>query len=130
MIDKTVIFEKSVSINLDNNKLNIKSVDIVSCGDHLVFNFNGDNQFSFGAGNGYYVKSKFNSYGIKRKISGLMPLCYEESLVSCYYLYDGNKLNVVMRNHNTPLIQNVVFTFDGDKCILNINDNIINGYIK
>ena len=50
----------------------------------------------------------------------MMPFMYEESIVSSYYKYEQNTLDIVMKNRNTPLIQNIVI--DVDRKVVNINN--------
>ena len=58
-----------------------------------------------------------------------MPAFYEESIVSCCYVYDGKKIRVIMKNHNTPLFQEIVFEcVDNFKWIVTINNNVLVGY--
>ena len=44
---------------------------------------------------------------------------YEESVCSCHYIYENDILEVVMKNHNTPLLQSVIIDFNEE--IVSIN---------
>lgn len=111
-LEKTTEFKTSKCLKLEKNDLDIECIDIKCFDDYLKIDFKGKDSFTISAGNGFYMKSSFKAKGIKRKLSDIMPSYYEESVVSCYYLYHNNRLEVVMKNHNTPLIQSIIFNLD------------------
>ena len=119
----------SLSIKLNSNDLNLESLEIIKDNALLMLIFNGENSFSIKAGNGDYEKSSFYATGIKKKISAVMPVYYEESIVSCYYLFENNRLEVVMKNHNTPYVQSIDIEFDDNIVGLTINGKKISGDI-
>ena len=126
-ISKSNDYKKDVDIKLLDNSLNLEGVKIRCIDDYLKIDFSGSNGFSFTCGNGYYMKSSFKALGIKRKLSDMMPVYYEESIVSCYYLYENQRLEVVMKNHNTPLIQSIVFEFNDNECNVLVNGKVLVG---
>ena len=89
--------------------------------------FTGKNGFTINSGNGYYIKNSFWVTGLKAKISGMMPDMYEESIFSSYYIYNDNSLELVMKNHNTPLLQSIIIEFNGEDCVIKVNNRILTG---
>lgn len=121
---------EELEIELEPNKLNIDSLCVFVDKEKMKLQFKGDNHFEFLAGNGKYLESKFYAVGVKRKLSDIMPSFYEESVVSSYYLYENNKLEIILKNHNTPLYQSIVLEFKEDKCNLYINEKVLSGNVK
>ena len=119
----------NIVVELDQNNLRINKAIIKGSDDKLEVEFIGDNAFKIEAGNGYYIKNKFYATGIKAKISGLMPEFNEEINASCHYMYNGNNLEIILKNHNTPLNQSIVFEFENNKCLLKINNRQIVGKV-
>ena len=128
-ISKTIDLDLNCDIKFDHNKLNLDGVKISSFDDHIKLEFYGENGFSLEAGNGYYIKNRFMACGIKVKLSDLMPSYYEESIVSSHYIYENNRLEVVMKNHNTPLLQSIVVDFNSENIKINVNNCLIDGKI-
>ena len=127
-IEKGKCYLNDHFIKLDKNDLGLDGINITSHDDYLKIDFTGDNSFSINVGLGYYLKNKFKAFGIKKKLD-IMPAFYEESIVSCCYVYDGKKIRVIMKNHNTPLFQEIVFEcVDNFKWIVTINNNVLVGY--
>ena len=125
-IEKTNEFIGDLIIELEANKLDLNSIKISSSSGRVNLHFDGKYSFEISAGNGYYIKNSFYAVGIKRKLSDIMPSFYEESVVSCYYLFQDNRLEIVMKNHNTPLIQSIIIDYDTD-CKVMINEKIFGG---
>lgn len=117
MIDKTNDFSyPNLEFNLEENNLGFNKLLIEKNDDKIKLSLTGNQNMSIEAGNGYYIKNNFFIKGVKRKLSDIMPAFYEEIIASCHYKYDNDVLEVVMKNHNTPLMQSI---------IVNLNDNII-----
>ena len=120
-------FNKNVSYKLDSNSFNVDGVNI-ECNDNSVkVEFTGKNGFTINSGNGYYIKNSFWVTGLKAKISGMMPDMYEESIFSSYYIYNDNSLELVMKNHNTPLLQSVIIEFNDEDCVIKVNNRVLTG---
>lgn len=119
-VEKTneIDFDK-INLCLEHNKLDITHVIIEKKNDKIELKFVGENSFVIEAGNGYYIKNIFDAKGIKRKLSQLMPAVYEQSIASCYYKYESNKLEIILINHNTPLWQSFVFDFENKNAFIN-----------
>lgn len=116
-IDKTNDFPyPNLEFNLEDNSLEFNKLLIQATGDKIKLSLTGNQNISIEAGNGYYIKNDFFVNGVKRKLSDIMPAFYEELITSCYYKYNNDILEVVMKNHNTPLIQSIV---------VNLKDNIV-----
>ena len=111
-IEKTNDFKQELSIDLEPNILNVEGLEIIGNGEKVSLEFKGKNAFKIEAANGDYIKNSFWATGIKAKISGMMPFMYEESVCSCYYKYNNNILEVVMKNHNTPLPQSIIVNLE------------------
>ena len=111
-IEKTNDFKQELSIDLEPNILNVEGLEIIGNGEKVSLEFRGKNAFKIEAANGDYIKNSFWATGIKAKISGMMPFMYEESVCSCYYKYNNNILEVVMKNHNTPLPQSIIVNLE------------------
>ena len=109
----------------ESNVLGIEKIVINNYIDKVSISFLGLENFVIEAGNGYYIKSRFSATGIKIKHS-MMPPFKEESIISSYFIYENNRLEIISKNHNTPLLQSFIFEFDNDKCNMVINNiNII-----
>lgn len=121
-------FDKK-EICLESNVLGINNIIIEQIKDKISLTFKGKDYFVIEAGNGYYIKSRFFATGIKVK-HGMMPPFKEESIVSSHFIYDDNKLEVISKNHNTPLLQSFIFEFNGDECNMVINNKRIGGMVK
>ena len=119
-IEKTTPFEQECKFIVEPNILKIDEIHIIPNVNSITIEFNGDNAFKLEAGNGEYCESRFWASSVKKKLDGMMPFMYEESIVSSYYKYEQNTLDIVMKNRNTPLIQNIVI--DVDRKVVNINN--------
>lgn len=118
-IENTNDFKQELSFNLNTNILNLGELLVHGNGKSVVLEFKGKSNFRIEAGNGYYIKNSFWATGVKAKISGMMPFMYEESVCSCYYKYENDILEVVMKNHNTPLLQSVIIDFNEKNISIN-----------
>lgn len=126
-ISKTVeVPFDNLKVELEDNFYGYKELSIEKNEDKLILSFSGKETLALEAGNGYYIKNKFYATGIKRKLSDMMPAFYEEIVCSCYYKYNQNILEVVMKNHNTPLAQSIVIELNEEKKII-INNKVIIG---
>ena len=126
-IDKTENLSYTTrSIKVSENEFGVNDIHIHSNKDSIKIVF-GD-KFEIEAGNGHYLKSKFLAVGVKVK-HGMMPSFLEESILSSYYINEGDKLIIVSKNHNTPLKQEFVFEFDvnSDDCNVTINNKVLKG---
>ena len=126
-VSKALNFEKQEMI-CESNRLGINNISISNLGDKLSVVFTGTNSFTIEAGNGYYIKSKFMATGIKNK-HNMMPPFIEESIISSHYVYDGNKLTIYSKNHNTPLPQEFIFEYQNDDCKVIVNNVVITAKI-
>ena len=126
-MSKALNFEKQEMI-CESNRLGINNISISNLGDKLSVVFTGTNSFTIEAGNGYYIKSKFMATGIKNK-HNMMPPFIEESIISSHYVYDGNKLTIYSKNHNTPLPQEFIFEYQNDDCKVIVNNVVITAKI-
>lgn len=126
-IENTNNFNEKISYKLDSNSFNVDSVNISGNGTDVLVDFVGKNGFTVNSGNGYYIKNSFWVTGLKAKISGMMPDMYEESIFSSYYKYNGNTLELVMKNHNTPLLQSIIFEFNNNEVVIKVNNKTLIG---
>lgn len=123
-IDKSIeVPFDNLSYNLENNCFNFDKLSIEKIDDKVRLILLGKENITIEAGNGYYIKNNFYATGIKRKLSDMMPSYYEETIASCYYKYNDDELEIVMKNHNTPLIQSIVLDFKNN--IVTINNKVI-----
>lgn len=118
-IEKTNDFKQELLIELESNPLNIEKINIQGNGEKIALEFIGKNSFIVEAGNGFYIKNKFWATGVKAKISGMMPPMYEESICSCHYVYDNGLIKIVLKNHNTPLTQDIDIDLINSNVIIN-----------
>jgi hypothetical protein len=113
----------NLKIELEGNLFNFDKLSVERNNNKIKLITLGKESITIEAGNGYYIKNDFYATGIKRKLSDIMPSFYEQIVTSCYYNYNDEKLEIVMKNHNTPLIQSIIV--DVKNCLITINNKII-----
>lgn len=126
-IPKKEKMTKNYLLLCSENALTIQSIHLFSHDNEIELKFQCScYHFSLKSGYQKYAKSAFYAKGFKTKLSDIMKDEYEKSIVSSYYVYEKNSLTVVLKNHNTPLVQTFEFQFQEDGCIVTINCHKIN----
>ena len=124
LIEKTNDFNSNLEFNLESNVLGFDKLVIETNLDKVKLTFAGTQNMTIEAGNGYYIKNDFFINGVKRKLSDIMPSFYEQTMASCCYKYENDILEVIMKNHNTPLLQSIIV--DLNNKVVSVNNKNIN----